>query len=488
MNDQPPPPAAPAPAARSRRTVGWSLRARLVLLVLALLALGVGTAGALTVALLHSSLISQLDDQLAATARTLDGATLERLMLGQGSEPGMPSDYYVHLRTTDGSEYSVASTRTTRDFGRPRLAAHLGDATDGHTVGSDEPGSRWRAMTFPTRGATGTGELTVALPLAGVAATTSDLIRLVVLIGLAITALGGALGWVGVHRALAPLRGVERTAAAIADGDLSQRVPPAPAGTEIGRLSLALNTMLAQIEQAFAARAASERQMRRFVSDASHELRTPLATVRGYGELYRMGGIPAEELPGAMARIEGEATRMGELVADLLTLARLDEDRLPQWSEVDLHVLAREAAADLHAMDPARAITVSVPQAPAGAWLVRGDEASLRQVLANLAGNVVAHTPAGSPVELAVARGTGAVVLEVRDRGPGIDPAEAERVFQRFYRPDRSRTRSSGGSGLGLAIVAAAVAAHGGTVRLEPTPGGGTTVRVELPALTPGRA
>lgn len=228
--------------------------------------------------------------------------------------------------------------------------------------------------------------------------------------------------------------------------------------------------------------------MRRFVSDASHELRTPLATVRGYGELFRMGGIPPEELPGAMARIEGEATRMGELVTDLLTLARLDEDRRPQWSEVDLHVLADEAAADLHAMDPARAIAFSVPDAPAGAWLVRGDEPSLRQVLANLVGNVVAHTPTGSPVDLAVTRGAGSVVLEVRDHGPGIDPAEAERVFQRFYRPDRSRTRSSGGSGLGLAIVAAAVAAHGGTVRLEPTPGGGTTVRVELPALTPGRA
>lgn len=224
--------------------------------------------------------------------------------------------------------------------------------------------------------------------------------------------------------------------------------------------------------------------MRRFVSDASHELRTPLASMRGYGELYRMGAVPPEEVPTTMARIESEATRMGVLVNDLLALARLDEGRGLQLGDVDLVAIARDAVADLRALDPSRRTELQA-EAPV---TIHADGDKIRQVVTNLVGNTVQHTPPGTAVEIAVRASEGWATLEVRDHGPGIAAEDSARVFERFYRPDTSRTRASGGSGLGLAIVATIVAAHGGSVRHEPTPGGGATMVVRLPLGGPSGA
>ncbi|MEE6295528.1 sensor histidine kinase [Georgenia wangjunii] len=479
------------------------LRGRIVALLAALLAVGLALAGTMTATVLRSRLVEQVDSQLEATARTLNWQTLNQLAGGtEAEEIGFPSDYYVRIVSSSRGPVPLVTRRTVELYGTPQVA--LPDlstlvASDNEpvTVDSDAHGSPWRALTVPARVPWETerlGALTLALPLASVEETVARITRFILVSGLLIIGLGSLGAWVGVRRALRPLREIEATAGAIAAGDLSRRVPPSPSSTEVGRLSTSLNAMLAHIERAFAAQAASEARMRRFVSDASHELRTPLATVRGYGELYRMGAIPPEELPNAMRRIEGEATRMGTLVADLLQLARMDEGRPPERLPVDLRVLAADAAADLYARDPSRRAHVvpldpSEPASPA--VTVLGDEDALRQVLANLLGNVVQHTPAGTPVELALGtrvdpvQGWSAVVLEVRDHGPGIAPEHAERVFERFYRLDDSRTRASGGSGLGLAIVAAVVAAHGGTVRVLATPGGGTTVRLELPPAPP---
>jgi two-component system OmpR family sensor kinase len=308
-------------------------------------------------------------------------------------------------------------------------------------------------------------------------------------ISIAVLVLGALAGRLAVRRSLRPLREIEDTAAAIAAGDLSQRIPPAPKTTEVGRLGGALNVMLAQIEQAFAARAASEERMRRFVADASHELRTPLATIRGYSELYRMGAVTTKpEIDDTLRRIEDSATRMGRLVADLLNLARLDDGRPMRTQPVDLTVLVADAVSDLHALDTGRPIRFEplVPGTPVAPCVVVGDEDRLRQVLSNLTGNVAQHTPPGTAVEIAVGcTGSGTTargVLEVRDHGPGITPEHAARVFERFYRVDSSRGRESGGgAGLGMAIVAAIVGAHHGSVEICPTPGGGTTVRVSLP-------
>jgi two-component system OmpR family sensor kinase len=247
--------------------------------------------------------------------------------------------------------------------------------------------------------------------------------------------------------------------------------------------------MLAQIEQSFAAREASEDKMRQFVADASHELRTPLAAVRGYAELYRQGAVRApEEVASAMSRIEGEAGRMGGLVEDLLTLARLDDQRPLDIAPVDLVVLAADAAQDARAIEPDRSVQVVGLDGPLTATLVPGDEAKLRQLLANLMSNALTHTPAGSPVEVAVGlREEGATaVVEVRDHGRGVDPEQARKVFERFYRADPSRSRAAGGgNGLGLAIAAAIVAGHEGRIGVAPTPGGGATFVVQLPTTTP---
>ncbi|MFV0253611.1 MAG: sensor histidine kinase [Beutenbergiaceae bacterium] len=304
------------------------------------------------------------------------------------------------------------------------------------------------------------------------------------IVGISVVTIAAFTGYLAVQRSLRPLRDIEQAAQRVATGDLSQRAPLQPPSTEVGRLGLSFNTMVAELEQAFAQREASESRMRRFVSDASHELRTPLASIRGYGELYRMGAVPPADVPATLARIESEATRMGLLVNDLLALARLDEGHALTLQDVDLDVVAADGVADLGALDPTRRAQLISD----GPVVIRADSGRIRQVVTNLIGNAVQHTPAGTAVELVVRTESDAGqwgVLEVRDHGGGIDKADSARIFERFYRPDSSRTRSSGGSGLGLAIVATIVAAHGGTVRHQPTPDGGATIVVRLPVPGP---
>jgi len=390
--------------------------------------------------------------------------------------------------------------------------------------------------------------------------------------GFGVIVVGALLTRMLVTTTFAPLREVERTAAAIADGDFSQRLGGATPNTEVGRLNRSLNTMLNRIDRAFRDRARTIEQMRRFVGDASHELRTPLVSVRGYAELYRMGALQTpEEVGQAMDRIEKEAIRMGGLVEDLLALARLDEAKPLVLAEVDLVPLARDAALDTMAANPGRVVTVIAPEerpadatgtapvlqveldpAPAkgargtstvssiaGATLarlrgrrVRGQKAAgehgavltpgtepltpgtepqeqpqhetgpvvapvkpvrraivfaeenkIRQIITNLMGNAVRFTAVDSPIEIRISVDDAAerAMIEVVDHGEGIPPQIREKIFQRFWRADTSRTRETGGSGLGLAIVSSIVAAHNGSVDVVETPGGGATFRVSLP-------
>ncbi|WP_240644062.1 sensor histidine kinase [Antribacter gilvus] len=469
------------------------LRARLVAIIVLLLAAGLFVASVVTRTVVSDYLVGQVDSQLEYSAASVAEASLSQ----QVSSP-LPSDYYVLARTADGTEYPLRYTPTTDLYGTPTMPAvtpreaidRKGAPFTVTAHGGDKPGE-WRVVMFPYRDCRACeigGTAFVALPLSGIQETVSFLARSLALTGLGIVVAGGLAAWLLVKRSLRPLREIEETAADIAAGDLSRRVPATPSSTEVGSLSASLNTMLAQIEQAFSAQEASESRMRRFVSDASHELRTPLATIRGYGELYRMGALDsADKVDDTMGRIEDAARRMGTLVNDLLVLARLDEGRPVAHEPVDLAALARESAQDLHALDPTRDVRL-VPLAsgdvPASV-VVTGDADRLRQVLTNLIGNVARHTPAGTPVEIALGTAPGAsdgvAVLEVRDHGPGVTPEQAERIFERFYRADSSRTRESGGSGLGLAIVAAIVGAHDGHVEVTPTPGGGLTVSVRLP-------
>lgn len=469
--------------------VGTTLASRLVGIVTVLLAVGLVLAGATSAALLEGTLVAQVDTKLQSEGTQVAEQRLSELDL-TGRSLYTPSDYYLRY-SVDGDDLPILSETTQEQYGTPQVPPiGIAEARARHgepfTVSSTKPGSQWRAVAYNFSMRDGTvGTAVIALPLADIARTVRHMSLVLLLSGLGILLLGAAAGTWAVRRSLRPLREIETTAAAIAAGDLSQRVPAASEHTEVGRLSAALNGMLAQIEQAFGAQTASEARMRRFVADASHELRTPLATIRGYGELYRMGALTTtDQVDDTMRRIEQSATRMGALVEDLLALARLDEGRPMQTGPVDLTVLAADAVSDLHALDPARAtrLVPLVDGASGGPCVVVGEESRLRQVLANLVGNAVQHTPPGTPVEIAVGHlPSGEGAIEVRDHGPGIDPEHAARVFERFYRVDASRGRDSGGAGLGMAIVAAIVDAHHGSVRLAQTPGGGTTVQIALP-------
>ena len=268
------------------------------------------------------------------------------------------------------------------------------------------------------------------------------------------------------------------TAEAIAGGDLSRRVSPATPRTEIGRLGLALNAMLSQIESAFDERTQSEQRLRRFIADASHELRTPLTSIRGYAELLRRGAERSpEDSELARRRIEAEATRMSVLVDDMLLLARLDQGRPLEREPVDLQTIARDAWADAYAVAPVRPVTLQAPDSV----VVSGDDMRLRQVVGNLVRNAIVYTPPATPIEIGLARTDGHAVLTVADHGPGLPPDVAARVFEPFFRGDAGRSRNRGGAGLGLSIVAAVVAAHQGEVRVRETEGGGATFEVELP-------
>jgi two-component system OmpR family sensor kinase len=477
-----------------QRLHGVPLGARMVAILCAVLLLGLAVTGVTAFTLLRSSLEAQVDDQLEGFAPRVVEIVTRRAAFRPGSGD-LPSVFYIEVLAADGSTVGVLPVDPTSSAGTPRIPSITTSQVEGRdhepfTVPATGGAAGWRTLVLP---GTWDGEpvsVAVAVPLTGVHQTLTDMKTALVLIGLAVIALGSAAGWVAVRRSLRPLQEMEHTAAAIAAGDLTRRVPPAPPATEVGRLSAALNTMLGHIERAFEARAASEDRMRRFVADASHELRTPLATIRGYGELYRMGALTSrEQVDDTVRRMEESATRMGRLVEDLLALARLDEGRPLRTDPVDLTVVAADALSDLRALDPTRPVRIAAVPAGAdlGACVVVGDEDRLRQVLANLTGNVVQHTPPGTAVEVAVGHHSpGWALVEVRDHGPGIAPEHAARVFERFYRVDASRTRESGGAGLGMAIVAAIVEAHHGRVELAPTPGGGTTVRVWLPTRQPG--
>jgi signal transduction histidine kinase len=311
---------------------------------------------------------------------------------------------------------------------------------------------------------------------------------------LGLLAIGGS--WL-IGRGLEPLDEMASTANEITSrGDLTARVADADDHTEVGRLGSAINTMLDRIQQAFGARLRSEQKVREFAADASHELRTPLTTIRGYAELYRQGALGPDQLPNAMRRIEQEAQRMSTLVAELLELARLDRTSSLDLTETDLADVVRDAVADAVAVEPERPVRAEVPQR----LVAVVDEPRIRQVLANLLGNVRAHTLVTIPVAVRLAPVTGGVLLEVADAGPGMSAEDAARAFDRFHRaaervngdadPGNGEYRDSaagrresngGGSGLGLSIVQAIAGAHGGQATLESWPGRGTRVRVWLP-------
>ncbi|GAB3466438.1 hypothetical protein GCM10027570_55710 [Streptomonospora sediminis] len=500
-----------------RRLPPRALGARLSLVVLCLTTLCLVAFGGAGAVLLHRSQLQEVDTRLHGILAGPHGGPPPSGSADGGpddSEPGGGSDpdpggagpppFPTDLRTltvdTDGRTVDVVG-RTSTDASLPDLdplsLQQLRDrAGDPFNVPGGSGDSRWRVLTEPQDDGT---VLVAAQSLAEADGTMTRLLLIEAAVGAVLLGLLGFAAVATVRLGLRPLHEIEATAQAIAGGDLDRRIPDQDPATETGRLGAALNAMLAGLAQAVRERDHSVEVTRRFVADASHELRTPLSSIRGFAELYRQGraqGAVAEDAKADrwMSRIEDESARMAGLVEDLLLLARFDEAPMLDRTRIELGEVAEQVAADLRARTPAEPIAVAAP-APVPAV---GDADRIHQVLQNLVGNAVDHTPPGTPVEVAVytaaapppqgaatvgalpAAAAGVAVIAVHDAGPGIPADQVARVFDRFYRMDESRSR--GGAGLGLSISAAFVTAHGGFITVGSAPGEGTTFTVALPA------
>ncbi|MGH3789812.1 MAG: sensor histidine kinase [Pseudonocardiaceae bacterium] len=466
-----------------------TLRGRLIAALLVFSAVGLAVFGGASVLLLRHSLLARVDDQLVHFP-------LRRIAVTEGANPQrLPSDFRLIILGPNGTAQDE-----TGQPGGPALdlATMRQRAGKPITVPDQAGGSGWRVRSVELPGQR-VGA--IALSLSSVDVTLRQLLSIEAIVGGIVLLLVGGVATVVVALGLRPLTRIERTAEAIAGGDLDRRVPDSDPRTETGRLGAALNVMLGRLAAALHERERSEQRLRQFLADVSHELRTPLTSIRGFAELYRRGGArtPAEvEL--LTGRIEAEATRMGVLVEDLLLLARLDQERALDITDVDLLVLAADAVHDAKAREPDRPLRLVTGS---GAVHVLGDEHKLRQVVTNLVTNALTHTPMGTPVRVVVRRQAPSApgeppvaqaghhqlphaalgVLEVHDEGPGIPADQAPYVFDWFHDVDRGRrrTRNRGGSGLGLAITAAILEAHHGRIELHTPSRAGTTFRVLLP-------
>jgi two-component system OmpR family sensor kinase len=525
---------------------GISLRGKITGVTVMLLTLGLLVAGVGTMSFLRSYLLNQVyTTEVTAYA---DNPTEASVIACTPALKVQPRYYFAVINST-GATICTNPNDTHEPVVTGKTLPPVITSGVAFTLSDKHGTNHWEAVGFPLANADGTASgkaVIVAYNLGENEQIIGQFALIFLFFALTVVVLGGALTRLLVTSTFAPLREVEQTAARFAAGDFSQRLERAPHNTEVGRLNESLNTMLSRIDTAFNDRLKTVEQMRRFVGDASHELRTPLVSVRGYAELYRMGALSTpDEVAQAMERIEKEAIRMGELVQDLLELARIDEAKPLNLAAVDLVPLANDAALDAMASSPDREVTVVVSDpillptehalaepatspvstrtasvatrsmALAGATIarlavrrpraakpvaqqivtpqtvnpptatVRAEENKIRQVITNLMGNAMRFTPPESPIEIGIQidEPGDSAYLSVIDHGEGIPPQIREKIFQRFWRADSSRNRDTGGSGLGLAIVQSIVASHGGTVEAIETPGGGATFRVRLPLL-----
>jgi two-component system OmpR family sensor kinase len=483
-----------------------TLRLRLVLALVTLVAAGLVVFGVATYSLYSHSQYQRLDDQVLSSQQLIE----RRLETGSGpGGPGGPPDdgiggpqvdipggIIAELLSSSGAvinqfnlsngaaQPKLPSPLPTSTSAKPKLFTVGSTTGAGHfrvlvskaaAPGHDPGGPRGPYTTVAGAGASG-NVLVIAAPLTEVTGSLQRLVLYEASGAIILLLLLSSGSWLILRRGLHPLERMAGTARSITAGDLSQRVSPSGGASEVGQLGLALNTMLDDIEGAFQEREATELRLRQFLADASHELRTPLTSIQGFAELFRLSGDNARvDLPTILRRIEQESARMKVLVEDLLLLARLDQTRVAERSPVDLAVLAADACSDAVATAPDRPVTLDAPEPV----VIAGDQAHLRQAIANLVTNAVHHTPDGTAIEVRAALVDGHAEVAVRDHGQGLDPEGQTHVFDRFWQADRARVGT--GVGLGLAIVASIAGEHGGTATAANAPGGGAVFTLRLP-------
>lgn len=486
---------------------GISLTTRLVGVLVILLVGGLGITGVTVIGILQSHLIAQVDRELVITASKLaesyNSQTIAQLSRNPNNYPVRTGNYYIRYRA--GNQIVTLPASITNQYGHPNQTdlLNLEKITSSGfvapvTLGSATGGTPWRALSLEVSVSKNQQPIivTVATPLERINETTSNVLFYVLVSSMIFALFGGLAAYYLVRLSLLPLNEIQAVAKRITNGNWHERIETnESANTEVGALAQSLNTMLSHIEAAFDAQKRSEEKVRRFVSDASHELRTPLAAIKGYGELYRLGGVPEEHTADVMGRIESEATRMGRLVDALLKLARLDEGQRMHLECVDLVPLCRNAAFDLIALSPGRKVSViwknengeesTITGEDDPELIVRADSNQITQILSNLVSNANRYTNVEVPVELVLGKvtedNTTYVLIQVRDHGAGLPEKELTRIFERFYRTDSSRSRETGGTGLGLPIVQAIAKSHGGNARAYATEGGGLTIEIRIP-------
>ncbi|WP_210593858.1 HAMP domain-containing sensor histidine kinase [Streptomyces sp. GESEQ-35] len=468
-----------------------SLRVKLTLANVALLALGIVMATAVSLMAARHYLLDKVDSELVSERASLQNAGFNMEQIESLGEMSVALDKFAG-NNTDALPNTADSVFVAVDgTGRPVALGALAPTARQRAVAEAAGNPAALAAETEPRDVRVEGEpyrmvgaklsdgttIVIATSTEALHEGMAKALKLDFAFGTVLLALLACLTMLSVSRRMRPLEDMVETSSAIAEGDLTRRVPSSREATmEVEQLRLALNSMLHQVESAYLTRERSAAQLRRFVADASHELRTPLSAIRGYLQLFDKGMLDPAEQKRAGERVMTEADRMGRLVDELLTLARLDQQPELQLRNVDLSRLVRDAAEDLRVQQPDRPLAVDA----SGSLLVHADESGLRQVLGNLVGNVRTHTAADVPVRLGVGRRNGVVRLCVEDKGPGLAEEDAARIFDRFF-----RAGGGAGSGLGMAIVQGVVRAHGGEVAVRTAPGEGLAVTVTLPVRAP---
>ena len=480
---------APVPAVGQRREAypvqprRWSLRARLIALVVATAAIALVAVNIVLPLVVGTTAIDAKDATLAAVISAISRSRVDLEDLANLSSLAQLRGE-IGWSTVSEARISQVKVPTVSDSSaNPELSENLDWLAEAVTVpDSTDANKRYRAQGVPFRSTQGDGYLVAWVSLGDVDKTFQRVILVELLVTAGLLILLGATASLVIRRELRPLESMATAADDIARGDLKRRVDESDPSTEIGRLGVAFNDMLDGISTLLDERRRSEHRLRQFVADASHELRTPVAAVRGYTDLYAAGALPDEAaVDRAMQRMGFESRRMGALVDDLLTLIQADAERTMTHERVDLADLLTGVVDDAAVIDPTRTWRLAGNYAPA---VVLGDRLRLHQLFANLLANIRTHTPTGTVATVAVLAGLDEIAISVSDNGPGVSDEALHRLFDRFFRVDPSRSREKGGTGLGLSIVAAIVRSHGGQILASHTPGGGLTMTVVLPRPT----